>query len=78
MAKILRGDDLLARARQLGVSESGSYVGERCVFDEAEMQRRVMEAERHVRENRIWLMAALSALASAISAVAAWIAVLRQ
>lgn len=78
MAKILRGDDLLARARQLGVSEFGSYVGERCVFDEAEMQRRVMEAERHVRENRIWLMAALSALASAISAVAAWIAVLRQ
>jgi len=42
-----------------------------------ELQRRVQEAERSLRESRLWILAIISAIASVLSAVAAIIAVSR-
>jgi hypothetical protein len=39
------------------------------------IQQRVLDAERHHREHRIWLIALVSSLASVISAAAAWAAI---
>jgi hypothetical protein len=44
----------------------------------ADKQRRYIDASRHLRESRTWVLAALSALASVVSAFAAWWAVLRN
>lgn len=43
--------------------------------DEAELIRRIQEADRSLREARLWAVALISAAASAISAAAAWWAV---
>lgn len=73
--KILKGDNLYHRAEELGVSliELGYADG---TESEPELQRRVLEAERALRENRLWIIALISAIASVISALAAWFAVL--
>lgn len=74
MARMLQGQDLLDRAEELGVSRRELSGGN--VYDgEPELQRRVIEAERHKRESRIWWIALVSAVASVISAAAAWTAV---
>ena len=44
---------------------------------EPEMVRRIQEAARSIREHRLWRIALLSAIASVISALAAWVAVSR-
>jgi hypothetical protein len=44
----------------------------------ADKQPRYIDASRHLRESRTWVLAALSALASVVSAFAAWWAVLRN
>ena len=44
---------------------------------DSELQKRVIEAERSLRESRIWIFALLSAIASILSAVAAVIAVIK-
>ena len=80
MAKLLQGDALEARACELGVSIEGdprsqSTSGAAPRTSDHELQRRVLEAERHIRENRLWIIAVISALASLVSAVAAWVAV---
>ena len=72
---LLSGDKLKARALELGVSTTKDKAAHDNVSD-AELQRRVLEAERSIRENRLWIVALLSALASIISAIAAWRAVL--
>jgi hypothetical protein len=38
---------------------------------EHEIQRRVLEAERHQREGRLWMVALISAIASVVSAALA-------
>jgi hypothetical protein len=63
----LTGEALRARAEKLGV---------RMVLDEYENQRRVMEAERHIREHRLWIVAVVSMLISVISTATAWWVVL--
>jgi hypothetical protein len=77
MAKrLLRGEELRKRAEELGVSMSpGEDMSAGGTVLEPAMQRRVMETERAQREERLWLVALFSAIASAISAVAAWCAV---
>ena len=80
MRKLLQGDDLEQRARELGVDIEGEAItqsssGRHKRADDAELQRRVLEAERSLRESRLWIIAVLSALASVFSAVAAWVAV---
>lgn len=81
--KLLTGEALQKRAEQLGVVTSGDQLvtipGKGTVplpAAEYELQRRVLEAERHLREHKLWVLAALSAVASCISAVAAWLAIL--
>jgi len=73
--KLLNGQELLARARELGVSEHDLYRDSGP--NEAELQRRVLEAERANREAWLWLLAVIAAIASLFSAAAAWLAVLR-
>lgn len=79
--RVLEGDALMNRARELGVFvDSDDLVtipGQGTVptpAPEYEIQRRVIEAERHLREHRLWIIALLSAIASVLSAVAAWVA----
>ena len=79
MAKLLEGAELEQRARELGVDMTGELITQSAMGRHKvaafELQRRVIEAERHLRESRTWMLALISALASVASAVAAWIAV---
>lgn len=82
MAVLPTGDPLHKRARVLGVitdsDESVVIPGQGNVPLQAsdyEIQRRVIEAEKHLREHRLWIVALVSAIASAISAAAAWYAI---
>ena len=80
MRRLLQGDALEKRADELGVPKDGPFthsVATRRVSD-VELQRRVIEAERSVRESKLWLIATISAIASVVSAVAAWVAVLKK
>jgi hypothetical protein len=82
MSKLLQGDELERRAQELGVDIQGDAItqsssGRHRRADDAELQRRVFEAERSIRESRLWLLALLSAIASVVSAIAAWIAILK-
>jgi hypothetical protein len=81
--RLLQGQELEQRARELGVDiqgspRTGSSSGARPRAEDHELQQRVMEAERANRESRLWLLALISALASVISALAAWAAILRK
>jgi hypothetical protein len=80
MKKILEGDALEQRARQLGVDIQGepitqSSAGRQRRASDYELQRRVMEAERSIRESKLWILAIISAIASVLSAAAALLAV---
>ena len=79
------GDALQARAKELGVI----IASDQCILvpgtgnvphpvSEYELQRRVVEAERHLREHRLWVVALISAIASVASAVGAWLAVIAK
>jgi hypothetical protein len=73
---MLKGDELRARAEELGVSMGRLYDSDGHI-SEPELQRRVLEAERANRESRLWLIALISAIASVVSAIAACVAVLK-
>ena len=78
--KLLQRDQLEERARNLGVDVTGvpriqSSSGVSPRASDAELQRRVQEAERGLRESRLWILAVISAAASVLSAVAAVVAV---
>ena len=80
-----RTQELLRRCEALGIStRSGIYkpkaeawveIGE---ASEPELQRRIREEERHRREHKLWIVAVVAALASLVSAMAAWVAVLSK
>ena len=77
---LLTGAALESRARELGVDIKGdprthSSSGRAPRASAYELQRRVSEAERGIRESRLWILAVISAIASVLSAVAAMIAV---
>jgi hypothetical protein len=77
------GEALRKRAEELGVvitkddpnEPSGVYEIFRAVVSEAEVQRRVIDAERHLQAQRMWVIAVIAAIASIVSALAAWCAV---
>jgi len=71
---LLRGDALRARAEELCVSHSQLYT-DQGIMDEAELQRRVNDAERSIRDSQLWKLAVLSAVVSVFSAAAAWVAI---
>ena len=62
-------------ARELGCSLSSTYDGNMDKHLEEEIIRRIQEAARSIRESRLWWIALISSIASAISALAAWYAV---
>jgi cytoskeletal protein RodZ len=72
--KLLKGEELKRHAEELGVSMSQLY-DTKGHMDEPELQRRVLEAERSVREGRLWWIALISAVIALLSAAAAWMAV---
>ena len=79
---LLHGEELESRAQALGVDVEGdprpqSSSGRAPRAPDHELQRRVAEAERSIRESKLWLLALISAIASALSAAAAIIAVSR-
>ena len=83
--KLLTGDALYKRVRELNVSEETDSFAHSDVYGrqvmpvtEYELQRRVMEAEQHSREHRLWIVAVVSMIISVLSAAAAWWAVLHQ
>ena len=83
MKKVLEGDELEQRARELGVDIQGdlithSSLGRRNRASDYELQRRVIEVERSIRESRLWKVALISAIASMLSAAAALLAVLKK
>ncbi|BCT68807.1 MULTISPECIES: hypothetical protein [unclassified Nitrosospira] len=77
------GEALRKRAETLGVvitkddpnESSGAYEVFRARVSDAELQRRVIEAERHLQAQKMWVMAIIAAGASVVSALAAWCAV---
>jgi hypothetical protein len=82
MAKILAGEELEQRCHALGVDIQGptrtqSSSGTSPRASDYELQRRLIEAERSIRESRLWLVALVSAVASVVSAVTAFFAVLK-
>lgn len=79
MKKLPIGDELEKLAKELGVDIQGdpftqSTSGRRPRADDYELQRRVIEAKRSIRESKLWMLALLSAIASIISAITAFIA----
>lgn len=81
MKPLPTGEALQTRAKKLGVITTGDeYInvpGTGTVplrVSDYELQRRVIDAERHRREHRLWMVALFSAAASVISAIAAWVA----
>ena len=79
---LLQGLDLEKQARELGVDIEGeprtqSSSGKAPRAADYELQRRVLEAERGIRESRLWIIAVICAIASVLSAATAIIAVAR-
>ena len=68
-------------AKELGVDIQGSSLSKSVSggprrADDHDLQRRVIEVERHIRESRLWLIALISAGASIVSAITARVAVM--
>ena len=62
-------------AQKLGCSLTSTYSGDGSKHLEEEVVRRIQEAARSLREARLWWVAVFSAIASVISSLAAWTAV---
>ena len=81
--KLHKGDALKKHAENLGVSIGGDkpisdhlpMMGNQPA-SEHELQRRVMEAENHQRQDRLWIVALVSAVAAVISSATALVALL--
>ena len=67
----------LEYAKNLGVSLNELY-SESGILSEPELDRRIIEVERTQRESRLWIIAVISAIASVVSALAAWMAVVNN
>lgn len=82
MKTLLQGEKLEKKARELGIdiqgeprTQSSSVHATRAT--DYELQRRVWDAERALRESRLWILAVILSIASVFSAAAAIITVLR-
>ncbi len=80
MAKKLPDEEseVLKLAQELGVSTHGTLNTQTGRSNIPELQTRIINAQRSMREGRLWWIALISAIASMLSAFAAWIAVLRK
>jgi hypothetical protein len=79
MAKKLPTDEteVLKLAEKLAVSTHGTLKTESGWSNIPELQSRIINAQRAIREGRLWWVALISAFASMFSALAAWVAVMR-
>jgi len=71
-----RGSKLRGLALKYGCSLESTYGGDGSKHLESEVIRRIQEAGRSYREAMLWCVAVISAIAAALSALAAWCAVL--
>jgi hypothetical protein len=63
-------------ANKLGVITHG-LADSKGHTDIAELQSRIINTKRSIREGRLWIIALVSATASVLSAIAAWFALLK-
>ncbi len=80
MGSLLNGERLEIRCSELGIDIEGaektlSSSGRSVRASDHELQHRLIEVERSIRESRLWLIAVISSVASVCSALAAIIAV---
>lgn len=83
MKKLPQGEALEKMALELGCDIQGDPItqsasGRHKRADDSELQKRVIEAKRNIRESRMWIFAFLSMVASILSAIVALIAVLKN
>jgi len=69
--------EVLKLAGKLGVSTHRTLNTETGLSNIPELQTRIINAQRAIREGRLWWVALISAIASMFSALAAWIAVMK-
>lgn len=78
LKNIMKKEDREIKLREylidLGGSLTSTYTAN-CKHLEDEVVARIINAERSNREEKLWIIALISAIASVISALAAWIAV---
>ena len=79
MTKKLPTDEkeVLEHAQELGVSTHGTLNTHTGLANIPELQSRIINAKRAIREGRLWWVALISAIASMVSALAAWVAVMK-
>ena len=65
-------------ARRLGVSTHGLVDPENGKTNIPELQSRIINAQRSIREGRLWRIALISTIISLLSAAAAWWAVFKK
>ncbi|MBI3320717.1 MAG: hypothetical protein HYZ91_00435 [Candidatus Omnitrophica bacterium] len=73
-------EQLLKLAAEKGASRDRLWTATPAgaIFDQPELIRRIQEADKSLREGRIWWFALISAIASVVSASAALYAVIRR
>ena len=78
--KKLPDDEIELRklAVSLGVSTHNTVDSATGKTDISELQSRIINMQRSIRENRLWWVAVISAISSLLSAAAAWMAVLKK
>lgn len=78
--KKLPSDEIELRklAQRLGVSLNKIVDPTRGKTDIPELQNRIINVQRSIREGRLWWIALFSAISSVISALAAWTAILMK
>ncbi len=79
MNNLPEGDELEKECKREGIDISGERVarstsGRIPRATDYELQQRLIEARRSKRESWLWLLAVISAIASMLSAAAAWFA----
>ncbi len=68
----LSGKPLFELAKNLSIPIEDTRTANPQFYDEEEVRRRIANVYRSKREHRLWIVALVSAIASAISASAAW------
>ncbi len=73
MTKLLQGQDLLRKAEKLGVDTQGELIFQsasgRRKADEATLQKRVNDAETHIRQGRLWIITIIATVIALVSAI---------
>ncbi len=70
--------ELRKLAQRLGVSLHRTVDSTRGKTDIPELQSRIINVQRSIREGRLWWIAFISAIGSVFSALAAWTAILMK